>query len=279
MLISRQAIKAGARQVRRFYVSRFRAFGPGELAAAVRAVGIRPRDCVLAHSAYDAFEGFRGKPTDVVEVLQSAVGPQGILAMPTMPFTGTAVAYAATNPVFDVRRTPSRMGLVSEVFRRSPGVVRSVHPTHPVAAWGDDAASLVEGHHVAATPCGRGSPFARLLERRGKILLLGTGIDVLTFYHALEERFEDRFPVSPFTPTVFEMTCRTYAGDTVVTRTRLFDPAVSRRRNLGKLARELQGSGQWRERRAGGLSVVCLETEDVSGAVARMADKGVYCYD
>ena len=199
--------------------------------------------------------------------------------MPTLPFTGTAVQYARQQLIFDVRRTPSSMGLLTELFRRSADVVRSVHPTHPVAVWGHDAAALVEGHHAAGTPCGIGSPFARLLDRRGKILLLGTGVGVLTFFHTIEELLERTMPASPFTEEVFHLQSRDYSGKIVATHTRLFEPAVSRRRNLDKLIPELRQRSAWREQRTGRLQMIVLNAEDVVGTVNAMADKGTYCYD
>ena len=85
-----------------------------------------------------------------------ATRASGTVLMPTLPFGGVAIDYARKNPVFDVRRTPSQTGLLTEIFRRSAGVLRSVHPTHPVAVAGHGAVEMVEGHHLAATPCGRG---------------------------------------------------------------------------------------------------------------------------
>ena len=129
-----------------------------------------------------------------------------------MPFTGSAVEYARSHQIFDVLRTPSRMGLLTELFRRSPGVVRSVHPTHPVAVLGRPANDIVYEHYRSVTPCGVASPFGRLHERQGKILLLGTDISVLTFYHTVEELLEDSFPVSPFTKEVFHLYSKDDAG-------------------------------------------------------------------
>jgi len=86
---------------------------------------------------------------------------------------GSAVEYALGEPVFDARLTVSRMGLITEVFRRAPGVVRSVHPTHSVAVWGSRADAIVAGHELADTPCGRLTPYAKLLDYDGKILLAG----------------------------------------------------------------------------------------------------------
>src|SRR6266571_3397586 len=49
-------------------------------------------------------------------------------------------------------------------FRRGPEVVRSLHPTHSVAVSGNKADAIVAGHHAAETPCGRPTPYGKLLE-------------------------------------------------------------------------------------------------------------------
>lgn len=279
LTVVKRYLKARLKQARRRFLNRFRAFSPADLARELAALGVRGGDTVLVHSSYDSFEGFTGKPTDVIAVLQAAVGPSGNVLMPTLPFEGTAVDYVRSNPVFDVRRTPSRMGLLTEMFRRTPAVLRSVHPTHSVAAWGRDAAALVDSHHLATTPCGEGSPFARLLEARGKILILGAGLGVMTFYHTIEELLEKKLPSSPFGPEVFALQSRDYSGNLVPTNTRLFEPAVSRRRNLDKLATELRHARVWRQGQVGRLRIIALQTEAVLSTVNDMADRGIYCYD
>jgi aminoglycoside 3-N-acetyltransferase len=261
------------------YARTFRSFSPNDLFQCLRHLGIAYGDTVIAHSSFDAFAGFAGKPSDVIAMLQGAIGPEGTLLMPTLPFSGTAVEYVRNGPVFDVRRTPSRMGLITELFRRSPGVLRSVHPTHPVAVWGANSASTIAGHHEAKTPCGKGTPYLGLLERHGKILLLGVDIGSMTFYHGVEEILEARLPASPFTQRVFHLTSKRADGVLLQTETRLFEPAISRRRNLYKLVPELKRRGAWRMQRVGGLSVILLDAEDVMAAVSSMADRGIFCYD
>jgi Aminoglycoside 3-N-acetyltransferase len=140
-------------------------------------VGLRQGDSTLVQSSFDAFEGFDGKPSDVIEVLKDVVGPRGLLMMPTIPFSGTAIEWARSHPLVGVRRTPSRMGLISQIFRRSPNVMRSMHPTHPVTAWGAQAAECMAGHPLARTPCGAGSPYHGLLARDGDVLLLGVDVN------------------------------------------------------------------------------------------------------
>lgn len=264
---------------RRLISNTFRSFAPEDIQRTLGGLGITRGDTVLVHSSFDAFEGFQGKPTDVVSVLQDAVGAEGLLMMPTMPFGGTAIDYARATPVFDVVRTPSRMGLLTELFRRSPGVVRSIHPTHPVAIWGNDANDVAEGHHLASTPCGVGTPFETLLKRHGKIVLLGTGIGVLTFFHTLEEVLERQMPFSPFTVEVFHLQSKTRDGKILDTHCRLFEPSVSRRRNLHKMVPYLKKADAWRQAQLGGLKITVLAAADVEKAVRSMSKQGIHCYD
>jgi aminoglycoside 3-N-acetyltransferase len=272
-------VKKSLRRARSLYAKTFQSFEPADLERVLRDLGVAAGDTLLLHSSFDAFAGFTGKPTDALAVLQKLISTNGILMVPTLPFTGTAVGYAQGDPVFDPARTPSRMGLLTELFRRMPNVVRSIHPTHAVAAWGKDAAAIVADHYLARTPCGDGTPYARLLERRGKILLLGVAIDSLTFYHTIEELLEPRFPVSPFTQDTYRLKSRARDGTLIETETRLFEPSVSKRRNLFKLVPYLKQRGAWREKHLGRMDIVLLNAQDVLDAARAMADKAEFCYD
>jgi len=279
LLALKNDIKRRLKALRRAMVNGLFAFDAERLRNAMAGLGVQHGDTLLVHSSFDAFDGFQGKPNEVIQLLQTRIGPTGLLMMPTMSFTGTAIELARSNVIFDVLRSPSRMGMISELFRRSTGVLRSVHPTHPVACWGADAAAVAQGHHLSATPCGRGTPFEALLQRRGKIVLLGTDISVLTFYHHLEEIFEADLPASPFTHEVFTLLSKAADGEIVETRCRLYEPAMSRRRNLFKLVPYLKKHGAWREVRVGLLKVVVLQATGVEAAMREMNKQGVYCYD
>jgi aminoglycoside N3'-acetyltransferase len=197
--------------------------------------------------------------------------------MPSLPFTGTAVDYVRSGAVTDLARTPSHMGLLSELFRRQKGTLRSSHPTHPVLARGARAAELVAGHETARSPCGAGSPFAKLLEADGKILFLGVSIDSMTFFHSLEERFEDRLGPSPFTSETFDAPVRR-GGETVTVRTRLFDPALSRRRDIGVMLPELRRLGGLREAKVGLLPLLMVRAASARDAFAAALDNGKSFY-
>lgn len=147
------------------------------------AMQIRPTDTLLIHSSMKRIGPVEGGAEAVLDMLTDYFKDGGLLVFPTL----TYVILKQEHPRFDVRTTPSVVGILSELFRKRPGVIRSLHPTHSVAAWGRDAAEFTAGHENANTPMPKGSPWWKLLERRGKILFIGTGISCNTFLHGVDE--------------------------------------------------------------------------------------------
>ena len=265
-------------QARAAIVRRFFAFDAKQLVETLRRMGVHPGDTVIAHSSFARFEGFTGRISEAIQALQDAVGQGGTLLMPTIPFSGSALDYVQSGQVTDVLRTPSRMGLLTEVFRRLPGAVRSIHPTHPIAARGQRAAELVADHYRAETPCGKNSPFEKLLQSEGKILLAGVDIRCMTFFHYVEELLELSMPFSPFTTEWFELSTKGPTGEILHTRTRLFDPVISSNRDTRLMIKPLRRAGFWHEGRVGRLSLVVLSAADVVKTLSEMSNRGRYCY-
>lgn len=270
----RRRIGHGLRQTGIRYLKWRHHLRADDLAQFLGNLGVRPGDVLFVHSSYDAFRAFVDlPPVAVIDVLKRAVGPEGTLLMPTIPFAGTAVGYVENNPVFDVRRTPSRMGLLTEIFRRMPNVIRSVHPTHAVAAWGKSAGALTAEHHRAATPCGVGSPYEKLLAHDGRVLMLGTGILSMTFYHTVDELLEEHLPYTPFTDEMFHLTSRDGDGQLVETVTRLYHTGyhAERRAFEERLPALMREDGTWREGRIGNLRAILVNVRDVLDALRRAA--------
>ncbi|MCC6585147.1 MAG: AAC(3) family N-acetyltransferase [Bryobacterales bacterium] len=271
-------LKAWRDQARTAYINRFHAFTPADLVAALQSLGVQPGDALIAHTSFAEFAGFQGGIGEAIRALQAAVTEQGTLLIPTLPFSGSALEYAKSGAITDVKRTPSRMGFITEIFRRGPGVIRSIHPTHPIAAWGAQAAELTADHHTAETPCGRNSPFHRLLEMNGKILLAGVDVRAMTFFHYLEEHLEPQMPFSPFTKEWFELQTRGVDGQLYSTRTRLYAPEFSAKRDVRLMIPVLRAANAWHEAKAGRLNLIVLSARDVVSTGELMARQGSYCY-
>lgn len=147
-----------------------------EIVQALRRVGLEAGDTVLVHSSLSAIGNVPGGADTVIDALLEVLTPAGTLVMP---------AFNWTRP-YDPEAL-SVVGVIPETFRKRAGVVRGFHPTHPVSALGAHAAELLKDHLQSPTPCGRDTPFGRLIAAGGKVLLLGVDNDRSTTMHTLED--------------------------------------------------------------------------------------------
>ncbi|MEI3006279.1 MAG: AAC(3) family N-acetyltransferase [Victivallales bacterium] len=109
--------------------------------------GIQPSDTLLVHSSMKSIGAVDGGADTVLDALMDYFREKGLLVFPTLTY-----GLNPSNPVFYVNETPSQVGLLSDLFWRRPGVLRSLHPTHSVAAWGHDAAEFIAGHEDVQHP-------------------------------------------------------------------------------------------------------------------------------
>jgi aminoglycoside 3-N-acetyltransferase len=232
-------LKRSRQRLRSYYEDLFVAADKAELRCALRKLGIRAGDIVFVHSSFDQMRSVRATPAEIIEILCESVGESGTLAMPTFPMTGTSQEYLEHNRVFDWRRTPSRVGILTEIFRRMPGTERSLHPTHAVAARGALAKWLTEGHEHSETPFDERSPFQKLFQINAFILCIGQ-FDAMTFRHLGDHLMRDKVPYPIYSHRT--MTVRLIAKDggesRIVTTAHNPDLACDHRIVLIQMARE-----------------------------------------
>lgn len=150
-------------------------------------LGVSPGDSLLAHTSLSRIGHVEGGASTVVQALIDAVGPEGTVLFPS--HSGSAEVSPDHPPVFDLLKMPCVrwVGVIPETARRRPDGVRSLHPTHSVTAFGRLASWFVEGHERCETPCGAGTPYVKLAEVHGKILLVGCDHESNTSLHGVEE--------------------------------------------------------------------------------------------
>src|SRR5438093_13280082 len=84
----------------------------------LRRLGIVEGAVAMLHSSMDAIaRRVRISPMQLIRILQTKLTEQGTLLMPTFPFMGRQAHYVGRVKHFNVSRTPSQSGLVTEVFR------------------------------------------------------------------------------------------------------------------------------------------------------------------
>ena len=114
-----------------------------------------------------------------IDAVENCLAPDGSLLMP-------AFTYSLTKgQVYDVRRTASEVGMISEVFRRRPETVRTRDPIFSFAIAG----AQKEWHRATeAVECfGADSVFDKLHRQNAWILWMGCAFNS-TFVHFVEKR-------------------------------------------------------------------------------------------
>lgn len=157
-------------------------------------MGIDPTGTVLVHSSMKSIGDVEGRADTVLDALSDYMR-EGLLVLPAHTWS----YINKDHPRFEAANSPVCVGILPELFRHRPGVIRSLHPTHSVAALGRDAASFTAGDERFDTPCHRQSAWGKLLDRKGQILLVGVDLRRNTFIHGIEEWVDvpDRLTAEP----------------------------------------------------------------------------------
>jgi aminoglycoside 3-N-acetyltransferase len=274
----KQRLKPLYRRGQRLVARALFAYSPGALEAALRDVGIAAGDAVLVHSGFRPTSGFTAAPADVIEAMLRVVGPGGHLLMMSIPYRGSSQRYAESQPVFDVRRTPSAVGVISEVFRRRHDVVRSASPLHPIVAHGPLAAWLTADHDTCPYSCGPGTPFERFATLNGKFLFFDAPYSSLTFMHYVEHRYRDRIPVVLYEREPLRITVRNAAGLEQPVRQFVFSAEARARRNFAPVEQALRREGRLHARRIGNTRLLTMTAADVLACTERIVNEGPGLY-
>lgn len=170
-----------------------------ELSTQIKALEIKSGDTICLHSSLSSLGYILGGAQTVIRALLKILGEQGTLVMPAFsPHVSDPQLWSDEHidennlekarmevPCFDIRTTPTTMGVIPEVFRSWPGTIRSDHPQVSVCANGRLAEYIISPHDIEWGE-GKGSPFERLYEIDAKILALGVGFNRITLLHYAE---------------------------------------------------------------------------------------------
>ncbi len=195
----------------------------------LQQIGLKQGDSVLVHSSLSKIGFVNGGAKTVVDALLETIGEQGTLLFPAFPASGKNKIYLDTHPVFDIKNTPSQMGSISEYFRKLNNVSRSFHPTDSVCAKGHLAEHYTNSHFGQLTPYNELSPFKKLCDKKGKILMLGTNLSSCSNFHTLEDAVNFKYPV--YDNNIVDVKMIDAGGKESVMQTKVHNPEYSSKRD------------------------------------------------
>jgi aminoglycoside 3-N-acetyltransferase len=215
------------------------------------ALGVRRGMNLMVHSSLSGFGEIEGGAECVIDALIGVLGGEGTLLMPS---------FSSPDNVFDYRKSACGLGKIPDVFWRRSSVKRSLHPTHSVSAAGPLADYFLEGHENADTAYGEGTPYKRLIDRKGFVLMLGVDLDRLTLLHTVEALSDAAYLTS---------VKRDYVDSEGLVKTAFIEKMAGPHRNFISLDRPFRKNG-------------ILKTSKIGGAVCRLIDSAKmfnYCME
>ncbi len=150
----------------------------------------KPGEIMMAHSSLASFGWVGGGAESVIEAMLAAVSPGGTVVLPTLAQGDNERRFET----WDIEKSPSDVGRITEVFRLRPDSTRSDHPTHSVAASGPHTEQIVSGHAAAygrpgpwgPRAFGHGSPWDKFYELNVLYCFLGVTFSCNTMRHYIQ---------------------------------------------------------------------------------------------
>lgn len=170
---------------------------PDALVTDLAQLGVTAGDLVMVHAACSRVGPVMGGPDGIITALRRAVGTGGTLMAyldweapweDSVDADGRVPERWRPHVVpFDPARTRAARdnGALPEFLRTTPGAIRSLNPGASIAALGPLAGDLTHDHPLDYG-YGPGTPLSRLVERGGKVLMLGAPWDTMTLLHHAE---------------------------------------------------------------------------------------------
>lgn len=174
-------------------------------------------DTVFVHTSYDSLK-INFSLIELLDLLLTIVGEDGNLMFSTYP-PGYSYNFLQSGKIFDVRKTPSATGFLTEIARRHKKARRSLHPTKSVVAIGKNAEELINEHHKSIYPFSEFSPYRKIYNYPSKVIGLGVDTTFIACVHTIDDTYKENFAVMPYHEKIFDSKCINYEGKEQIVRT------------------------------------------------------------
>jgi aminoglycoside 3-N-acetyltransferase len=153
-------------------------------------LGLGPGDLVMVHAGIRSIGRILGGVNVLIQSIFDVIGDRGTLTayVDFEPFFEEDDDPAEV-PVFEKRIAPAARdhGILHETLRNWPGALRSDHPDAGVVAIGR-LAEWITSDHPLQYGYGEDSPFEKIIQAQGRVLMIGAPLDTITLFHCAEHR-------------------------------------------------------------------------------------------
>lgn len=243
----------------------------------LRGLGVGKGSNIFIHSAWDSFYNYEGEIAQLLDAIIELVGPDGTIAMPAFPIM-------KPGKTFNVRRTPTGAGMLPEMFRRYPGVLRSRNVRHSVCALGPLADYLTNDHHNSKICFDEHSPYFKICEKHFKVLFLGMPPYYIgTFQYVSQAIMRKEIPYFAqfYQEEILEsIEYIDYDGEKK-TYQQIYEPHFLHRKSYWKgkyVVKKYFDKDKYRIRKLSNLYITAVDAHYANAKFIELAKKGIFLY-
>jgi aminoglycoside 3-N-acetyltransferase len=186
---------------------------------------IKKGDTLFIHSSSNFLNANPSDCLRIIETFLEAVSDSGSIFMPSYIWRGPP-GYPNEGEVFDVKNSYSKVGLLSEIFRRTEGVHRSLHYWVPICGIGPKKYGILNNQEKVVHPFGKNSSHRKLLESEAKVVGLGVSLNTSSLSHLVDYSLNAQYPFKVFTDFPIKGKVIDYESKTLNTKTIIVRPKV-----------------------------------------------------
>ena len=156
---------------------------------AIKNVGIKKNDTIFLTTSLGMLGGVKTKgllninkiSKLILEALKKELGSRGTILVPTYSYS-FGKTFKSRLPIFNTKKTPSKVGPFSNFFRKQPKVIRSIDPMISISGWGFNSEKILK--KISPTSYGKDCVFERILKiKNAKCCIIGLGPNWIPFIH------------------------------------------------------------------------------------------------
>jgi len=233
---------------------------------------------VIIHSSTSNIGKIEGNAVQLTELIISKMDSnKHTLLAPALPFLGSMKEYLDSLEEFDLASAKNAMGNISNMIMKKEGCKRSLHPTHSVIAIGKNSDFYTTNHELCSTPFCQESPYYKLTQNNGKILMFGVNLNSVTNFHVYEDILGEFLPVNVYTSKNYQIPC-TDDNVKIVVTTKAHNPFLSAKRDCERARKHLINNGYVQTYEIGDSEISLLDAKGLTITLFEMLLVGESIY-
>ena len=167
-------------------------YNSAEFKIYLKNIGIKKGDSIFVMCSANKIyrkTGYRLPVLTLLNDLLDVIGEKGTVM--ALCFSSNREKILTGEKEFNIMRTHTESGILSELIRRKSGSERSMHPIFSAVAYGYKAKEYCSEHHKTHYAFDQYSPYYKMTQDSGKYVGVGVGAEAYTPAHMIDDHFKN----------------------------------------------------------------------------------------